>query len=243
MSVGKGFVQYYKVLQNSTKVVTSILNRIKQVIMKTTILLLSLSAAAFSSCTTAYKSGQTPDDVYFSPVRATEEKQNNDRDNRDEVRREPARDYEISMGIRDYRWRDFNDDYNYDNSPYNYTCTKYNYGYYYNPRYYPWAIYTGKATYSKPVNSTPRMVNLNAYKGYNSNVATGKTGTNNWNSSYKYNNNNNSESRQRRIIEPSSNSSSSNNTRTYTPSSSNNSGGSSSGNSGSGSVSRPKRGG
>lgn len=35
--------------------------------MNTRILLLALSAAVFSSCSTMYKSGQTPDDVYFSP--------------------------------------------------------------------------------------------------------------------------------------------------------------------------------
>ncbi len=207
--------------------------------MKTKILHFTLLAAVLSSCSTAYKSTQTPDDVYYSPVRAEKEKEEKEPD---EVKREPERDYQISMGIRDYRWRDFRDDYSYDNSPYNYTCKKYNYGYYYNPNYYPWVIYTGKPSYSKPVNTSPRMVNLNAYKGYNPNVAISKTtGTVNSNSSYRYNNSNNSENSGRKLILPSSsNSSSSNNTRTYTPSSSNS--GSSSG-SNSGSVSRPKRGG
>ena len=37
--------------------------------MKTKILLLSITAAALGSCTTAYKSSQTPDDVYYSPVK------------------------------------------------------------------------------------------------------------------------------------------------------------------------------
>ena len=214
--------------------------------MKTTILLLSLSAAAFSSCTTAYKSGQTPDDVYYSPVRVTE----NDNDSRQEEKRyEPARDYEITMGIRDYRWRNFSNDYDYDYSPYHYACNNYHYGYYYNPHYYPWAIYTGKATYSRPVNTTPRMVNLNAYNGYNSNVANTKTNSNTWvNPATRYNNSNSGRDRSRVILHPSSNSNSnsgsSNNTRTYTPSSSSgSSGSSSSGNSNSGSVSRPGRGG
>jgi hypothetical protein len=220
--------------------------------MNAKILLIALSAAAFSSCSTAYKSGQTPDDVYYSPVRYTEGKQDNDRD---EVKNKPAApttDYSISMGIRDRRWRDFRDDYDYDNSPYNYACNKYNYGYYYNPYYYPWAIYTGKTSYSKPVNTTPRMVNLNAYKNYNSNVATGKTtGTGSWfKPSDKYNNSNSDDNNGRRnrvIIFPNNNNSSSNNnTRTYTPSSSgsSSSGSSSSGSSSSGSsVSRPGRGG
>ena len=41
--------------------------------MKTSILLLALIVVALSSCTTAYKTGQTPDDVYYSPVRPQDE--------------------------------------------------------------------------------------------------------------------------------------------------------------------------
>ena len=37
--------------------------------MNTRILLLVLSVAALSSCSSVYKSGQTPDDVYYSPAR------------------------------------------------------------------------------------------------------------------------------------------------------------------------------
>ncbi|HQY10613.1 MAG TPA: hypothetical protein PK133_00315 [Ferruginibacter sp.] len=215
--------------------------------MKTKILLLSLTAAAFSSCTTAYKSSQTPDDVYYSPARVYDGESEK---RREDNRYETSSDYQISMGIRDRRWRDFRDEYNYDYSPYNYTCKRYNYGYYYNPYYYPWAIYTGKATYSKPVSTTPRMVNLKAYNGYNSNVAYDKTnGTGRWSNPASNYNNSNAGSRSRQILLPSRSSSSSsspsNNTRTYTPSSSgsSSSGGSSSGGSSSGSsVSRPGRG-
>ncbi len=226
--------------------------------MQSKTLLLALSVAAFSSCSTAYKTGQTPDDVYFSPVRVVEvkEKQNDDRDQVRTYHR--GEDYEITMGIRDYRWRDFRDDYDYSYSPYNYaTCNKYNYGYYYNPYYYPWAIYTIRPVYSAPVNTTPRMVNLNAYNGYNTRVAAGKTnGTVSWsNPATQYNNSNRSSNRTetRVYILPtrnSNNSSSQNNdTRSYLPSSnnsnnsSNSSSGSSSSGSSSGSVSRPGRGG
>src|SRR6185436_18855803 len=41
--------------------------------MKRQILLLAMTAAALSSCTTAYKTGQTPDDVYYSPARPQDE--------------------------------------------------------------------------------------------------------------------------------------------------------------------------
>jgi hypothetical protein len=37
--------------------------------MNSKILLLAISVAALSSCSTAYKNGQTPDDVYYSPER------------------------------------------------------------------------------------------------------------------------------------------------------------------------------
>ncbi|MFM6925774.1 MAG: hypothetical protein ACKOU7_09765 [Ferruginibacter sp.] len=219
--------------------------------MQSKILLFALSVAAFSSCSTAYKTGQTPDDVYYSPVKVVEERKET---KREEQRYEKTNnDYEITMSIRDRRWRDFRDDYEYDNSPYNYCyCNCKNTGYYYNPYYYPWAIYSINPTYKVPVNTTPRMINLNTYNGYNSRVAVGKTnGTLNMStSSSQYNNSNRSGSRLgnilRQTIEPTpSSSSSSNNTRTYSPSSSgsssSSSGSSSSGSSSSGS--RPARGG
>lgn len=218
--------------------------------MQPKILLFVLSVAAFSSCSTAYKTGQTPDDVYYSPVKVVEE--------RTETKREEKRyqqtnnDYEITMGIRDRRWRNFRDDYDYDNSPYNYCyCNCKRTGYYYNPYYYPWAIYT-PAPATTLVNSTPRMVNLNAYNGYNTRVASGKTnGTLNMaGSSTQYNNSNRSSSRLgnilRQTIEPTpASSSSSNNSRTYSPSTSGSSSSSSgSSSSGSGASSgRPARGG
>lgn len=232
--------------------------------MNAKILLIALSAAAFSSCSTAYKSGQTPDDVYFSPVRVVDESRNDDR-NRDEARRTEtsAEDARIRMTIRDRRWRDFDNDYDYsyNNSPYKYcTCNCNNYGYYYNPVYYSRPVYYPTVVAKAPVNSTPRMVNLNSYKNYNNAVtaANSKTGASNmWvRPSRQYNNSNNSGSKVgnvlREVFTPGSNSnnnnsSSNNNTRTYTPAPSSNSSsgssGSSSSGSSSGSVSRPGRGG
>lgn len=219
--------------------------------MQSKILLFALSVAAFSSCSTAYKTGQTPDDVYYSPVKVVEERKETKRE--EDRYQKTNNDYEITMSIRDRRWRDFRDDYQYDNSPYNYCyCNCKNTGYYYNPYYYPWAIYTISPTYKTPLNTIPRMVNLNTYNGYNSRVAAGKTnGTLNMStSSSQYNNSNRSGSRLgnilRQTIEPTpSTPSSSNSTRTYSPSSSgsssSSSGSSSSGSSSSGS--RPARGG
>jgi hypothetical protein len=235
--------------------------------MNAKILLIALSAAAFSSCSTAYKSGQTPDDVYYSPVRVVDESRNDNK--RDEVRRTEttADDARIRMQIRDYRWRDLNNeyDYSYNNSPYNYcTCTCNSYGYYYNPYYYSRPVYSTKYIAAAPINSTPRTVNLNTYKNYSTAVTTNqKTGAvTTWSKPTRQYNNNNGGSRVgniiREVLSPSStptnnnntNSSSNNNTRTYspsnnsTPSSTPSSSGSSSGGSSSGgSVSRPGRGG
>jgi hypothetical protein len=232
--------------------------------MYTKTLLLALSVAAFSSCSTAYKSGQTPDDVYYSPVRPDEESINNDRndDKRDQATYRPAEDWQVRMAIRDRRWRDL-DDYSYDNSPYNYcycNCNHYT-GYYYNPFFYPVPIYNVKINTVK-LNNTPRMVNLNAYHNYNPAVANQKTSGTYWINPIRYNNSNTNSGRGlgntiRRMVEPrtttTSTTSSNNDSRSYTPStntstnnnSSNNnssSTSSSSSSSNSGSVSRPPRG-
>lgn len=215
--------------------------------MQSRFLLLALSVAVFSSCSTAYKTGQTPDDVYYSPVRPVEERRYTQRE---EDRRPLNSDYEITMSIRDQRWRNFRDDYSIDYSPYNHCYSNNNhFGYYFNPYYYPWAIYTTVPTFRAPVNTTPRMVNLNAYNGYNTRVASGKTNsTLIFSNASPYNNSNRSGSRVgnilRQVIVPqSTNPSSSNNSRSYSPSSGSGSSSSGSSSGGSGSVSRPGRGG
>lgn len=237
--------------------------------MNTKILLIAFSAFAITSCSTAYKSAQTPDDVYYSPVRMVDEKQDNSR--REETRETyNADDSRTRMAIRDRRWRDLNDeyDYTYRNSPYNYSycncaCNT-GYGYYYNPFFYPRPLYQTTIVSFKPaVNTTPRSVNLNAYKNYNqavtynpkSGTITGASISNSGGSrqTRQYNNSNNQSKVGRvvrEVLTPDRNSnrssSSENNTRSYTPStpsSGSSSGGSSSGGSSSGgSVSRPGRG-
>lgn len=236
--------------------------------MNAKILLIALSAAAFSSCTTAYKSGQTPDDVYYSPVKVVDESRNDDR--RDEARQQEstAEDKRIRMGIRDRRWRDFDNDYDYsyNNSPYSYcTCTCNSYGYYYNPYYYSRPVYYPTVAAKTTVNTTPRMINLNSYKNYSNAVTSNSTKTGTGGTTWvapqrQYNNSNNGGSKVgnvlRQVFTPgasnnsnsnnNNNSSNNNNTRTYTPPPSNsNSGssGSSSSGSSSGSVARPGKGG
>ena len=207
---------------------------------------------AFSSCTTLYKTGQTPDDVYFSPNRPYVETYV-------EYRREEEVIYQpeyrvIRMGINDPRWRNFDQDYRYNT--YNY-FSKYDnyYSPYYNSYYSP--IYS--PIYYSPVlpkNTSPRKENLGGYSPITNYPSTNnKMGQST--KPLKYNNNNSGSAVGnilRQIISPEStnnsiynNNNSNNNTRTYTPQStpSSNSSSSSSGNSSSsgGAVSRPARGG
>lgn len=205
--------------------------------MNVKILLIAFAAVSLGSCSTAYKSGQTPDDVYFSPVKVVEEKNDRDEDRRDD--RTTAEDREIRMSSRDRRWRDWDNDYDCRYDPYRYG---YSYGYYYNPYYYPYPVYSGHV-YINPKNSTPRMANLAAYNPANLVVNNPKTGDSKWRSNTNSNNSSNNGGFVRRILTPSNNNSSSNsNNRTYSPSSSS-SGSSSSGTRSSGtSVSRPARG-
>lgn len=84
--------------------------------MNARILLLVSALAGFTSCAT-YRSGQTPDDVYYSPARETEEyvevQRNDDRYSYNENRLEEQR---MRQQIRDPRFRSFEDDF-YWNSP------------------------------------------------------------------------------------------------------------------------------
>jgi hypothetical protein len=197
------------------------------------ILLFAISATAFASCNTAYKSGQTPDDVYFSPSRVIEENTKQEEQN-DQATTESIENREIRMKVRDRRWRDLNNDYDCNCScnyhPYKYG---YNYGYYYNPYYYPYPVYMPGTISVNPKNYTPRMANLGGYNTVTTTQITNpKTGVSETVTRQRsYNNNNRSETRE--IFTPATN------TRTYTPSTSgsNSSSGSSSGRS----ISRPVR--
>lgn len=213
--------------------------------MNVKILLIAIASVSLGSCSTAYKSGQTPDDVYFSPVRVVEE--NNDNKNDREYDVTDAEEREIRMASRDRRWRDWDNDYDCRYDPYRYG---YSYGYYYNPYYYPYPVYSGYV-FVNPKNTTPRMTNLGGYNPKTLVVSNPKTGETRWvNSPKTYNNSNNSNSRNsggfvRRILTSDNNNTSTNNNsnRTYTPSRSSSNSGSSSGTRSSGtSVSRPSRG-
>jgi hypothetical protein len=207
--------------------------------MKTLLLILSITTLA--SCSTAYKSGQTPDDLYYSKSKVFVEKESENRYERTEDY--TSQDRQIRMAINDRRWRNLDYDYDYDcrYSPYAYG---YNYGYYYNPFYYPYPVYSGGVKYVNPKNTTIRTANLGAYsntvttytptKAYGTVKTIAIRGYNNTNTRSTRNSNN----EVRTYTEPRSE------TRTYSPSPSNSNGSSSSSPSSSGStVTRPSRGG
>jgi hypothetical protein len=146
--------------------------------MKSFLPLLAL-VTTFASCTSAYQSGQTPDDVYFSPERAKDEYV---RVQKDDDRRYRGQDYEryeddryLRMRVRDRaRWSHlddyYRDPYAYNYNPYYspYRNYDYYYGYwsprtywnhYYNP-YAPSMIVVNPRT---PVYSKPRTYNLHVF--------------------------------------------------------------------------------
>ena len=239
--------------------------------MNTKLLLAIISVAVCSSCTTLYKSGQTPDDVYFSPARSYGEGDN--RENREEqAERQDQYAYEdraIRMGINDARWRYLDNDYGYNQfySPYNQYYSSYNYGfnhgYYYNPYFWPYPVYSPIfVSPSNPKITTPRTNNLAAYgsiNGYNNAPLNSKpqrtTRVRSYNNSNETGvgrtirrvlnstNSSNANNNNNRTYTPANNNNNNNNNnRTYTPSSSNSSSsGSSSSGSSSGAVSRPPR--
>jgi hypothetical protein len=221
--------------------------------MITKILHFVLIIVAFNSCTTLYKTGQTPDDVYYSPARPFVEEYIETA--RQEVVIYHPEDRIIRMGINDPRWRNFGQDYRYNHYGVNY-------GNYYTPYFSP--IYSQVFTPQYlPINTSPRKENLGGYsptinysssntkmgtakpvKSYNNNNSGSVLGNiirqifipDNSDNGSNYNSNNNS-----------NNNSYYNNNRTYSPPSSNTSSSSSSSGSsssgGGGAISRPARGG
>jgi hypothetical protein len=164
--------------------------------MKDKILLTLLVSTILASCSSVYRSGQTPDDVYYSPTREVakvEEKE----EEKIEEKSTASEDQYIRMKVRDrYRWTKI-DDYEYWNDTrYNTscycTCNPPSYGYnyypnYYNPiRYNSWYNpYAPVLVYgnTKNIKGTTTASNVKAYntRTYNNTNSTTnvKTGTTN----------------------------------------------------------------
>ncbi|MEQ1800052.1 MAG: hypothetical protein ABL872_18995 [Lacibacter sp.] len=132
--------------------------------MATRILLFGLILAGFSSCAT-YRTGQTPDDVYYSPAREVNSyvQVDKDDDNRLSYNESNLEDRRLRQQIRDSRFR-FEDDI-----------------YWNTPRYNGW----GWNTWNNPYNTWGwnNSWNMNSGWGWN-NYNYGYGGYKGWNSGY-----------------------------------------------------------
>jgi hypothetical protein len=226
--------------------------------MKSQILLLAFIVAALSSCTTVYKTGQTPDDVYFSPTRPHDEYVQVEKQEDNNYRGEDYyEDRYIRMRVQNrYQWSVL-DDYYFDN-PYAYNYYG-NYSKWNNPwnSYWTWNNYYNPYCHSgggiiiknpaayQPPPSKPIVFNPSSYLGNTNNTQRSGVKSNSayYNNSYnsagaRYNNNNLNSGSGSSNRNNYSNSNSNNNsytpssnstpTRSYTPSSSSSSSNSSS---------------
>ncbi len=126
--------------------------------MKINLLLLAIITATITSCSTSYKTGQTPDDVYYSPARLQTDNVRRDDDNKkvqDNSVYTAPEDREIRRRVvHNRRYRRYDDRYDY---PYGYNNgynNEYNNGY---------PIYTNPKINTTQNTSQPRKTNLGAY--------------------------------------------------------------------------------
>ena len=159
--------------------------------MKKIYLIAAVAAFALGSCTSAYRTGQTPDDVYFSPSPQGAESYVSSDDDRD--RRYRSYEYDapydrwLRMRVRNpYRWNAFDD---YDlfipnswtsnwSSPYSYNFNNYWNGYmfwnnFYNPYCTNVVVFNPKQNTS--VYKNLRTFNLNSYTNNNYNNGNSNT--------------------------------------------------------------------
>jgi uncharacterized membrane protein YgcG len=157
--------------------------------MRSAILLLVLSAAILGSCTSAYKTGQTPDDVYYSPERYQDKYVNVKEDDNDRYQGDTYDDQYLRMKVHNrVMWSGLDDPYfyspGYSYIPYYNWYNSWNpytsWNYYYNP-YYPPVMYTPKTVIAY---NHPRIFNLNSYSPQSTNSTFTKGGLNNNNYNY-----------------------------------------------------------
>ncbi len=191
----------------SHKINNFTLQYVKEMKMITKLFPIFVAAIILSGCSHSVKLSHTPDDVYYSPPRGyvTAEEEDETYDYGSRVSR---------MSRYDYRWRTFNDDFDYRYDPYRYG---YHYGYYYNPYYCSFPVYTYQTAATLPKNSTPRMTNLSSYSYQQAPVNPKGNPANSGTRTYRSYNNSNNNAPRRSTIYPNQYNTESNNTRTYNP--------------------------
>lgn len=119
--------------------------------MKINFLLIAFTLAILSSCSTAYKTGQTPDDVYYSPARLQTDDVRKDENKNvtDNTVYTSSEDRDIRRRVHNRRYRTYDDSRSrtYDDR--------------YNPYGYP--VYGNPKTTATQNNSQPRKINLGGY--------------------------------------------------------------------------------
>ena len=128
--------------------------------MKINLLLIFVLIITISSCSTAYRVTQTPDDVYYSPVHLQYDSVRTNRDKykeSDNTVYENSEDREIRRRVHNRRYKRYDDRYDYpywSNYPYanNYPNGNTN------------PVYADPKYGTPPTQSQPRKTNLGAYK-------------------------------------------------------------------------------
>ncbi len=139
--------------------------------MKTTLLPSVLIVLLLAGCSTAYKTGQTPDDVYYSPARPEAEYVRIQREQTRRVRyeTEDAEDRFLRMRVRNRnQWNDLDDWYSFERWSLGYnqffapTLNPFvSWNYFYNPYFFP-AVLSQPTV--KNIYTRPRVYNLGSYQ-------------------------------------------------------------------------------
>lgn len=131
--------------------------------MKHKILVFGVIAAVFTSCGSAYRASQTPDDVYYSPAKQASVAKNNRNQDRYENYISSQDDQYLRMKVRDReRWSQI-DDYAYWNDS-RYMPT-YSYGYYMNNWNSPYAWNSWSSPFGYYNYGYPMYGGINYYGG------------------------------------------------------------------------------
>jgi hypothetical protein len=174
--------------------VAKVIITFKSSAMKSFIPVLAILLLA-SGCTTAFKSGQTPDDVYYSPERPQDDYVRVERKDEKKYRNvhEYRDDRTTRMRVRDRRWSTLEDDYlYYSYRPYFYTSpylfnNPWDSHMYWNHFYNPYHSNIIVANPRTPVSNRPRTFNMNVFNPPVNNGNNPKAGSytgGSWNSGY-----------------------------------------------------------
>ena len=195
--------------------------------MKKNIIYLLCAITLLTSCSSAYKTSQTPDDVYYSPAKKVypASQYENYGSSDDPYLRMKVQDHNRWAGLDDYEY--WNDSRYYYNNYYNPWNTYFSWSFWYNPYYSywynPWVSWY--SPYCTVVYYKNPTVYYGGYSGYHLSTYGNRTyNTTNLplrNGNNLYNNSNNTSANRHSIFNSNQNNTNSNPVRTFNNSSSN----------------------